>query len=212
VSTDMILTGYRFSVYTRAVRMAYRECDPFDPVQAGQLAALNPFGRVPVLQHGAFRLWETQAILDYIDEVLDGPALVPDGAKARARLRQVMGIVDSDLYWPLVRQAFSHGVFQPRMGEPGDDAELKAGLARAPRVLDSLEEIAAEGYVLVPGQMTLADCQLWPMLDYFSMVSEGQRMIADRPALGLWAVAIAATTAARETKPAIPGDTTRGKA
>ena len=33
----------------------------------------HPFGRVPVLQHGDFMLYEAQAILRYLDRVLPEP-------------------------------------------------------------------------------------------------------------------------------------------
>src|ERR1700761_6164198 len=39
--------------------------------------ARHPFGRVPVLEHGSFILYETQAILRYLDRLLPAPALVP---------------------------------------------------------------------------------------------------------------------------------------
>ena len=39
--------------------------------------SLHPFGRVPILDHGEFRLYETQAILRYIDRVCPGIPLTP---------------------------------------------------------------------------------------------------------------------------------------
>jgi len=206
----LTLTGYGFSVYTRAARMAlaaaearyaYVECDPFDPVQADGLRDVHPFGRVPVLEHDGFRLYETAAILHYVAEALGGAALLPEGAQARARMRQVMGIADSYVYWPLVRQAVSHGVFRPLEGEAADPDTLRAGLKPAPRVLNALEEIAAEGLVLRPGVPSLACCQLWPMLDYFAMLDQGRALIEARPALWAWAGAMRAQDIARATRP-----------
>ncbi|WP_371223536.1 glutathione S-transferase family protein [Roseovarius sp. 2305UL8-3] len=210
MSDGLTLTGYVFSVYTRAARIAmaakgvahaYVEIDPFDPYQIGPLHRLHPFGRVPVLDHHGFHLWETQAILDYVDTAFEGPALMPDTPKARARMRQVMGVVDSYLYWSLVRQAFSNAVFLPLEGEAGDQAELDHGMAAAPDILDALEQIANEGLVLNPTTLTLADCHLWPMLDYFAMIPEGAGMISDRPALAAWANVMAVNLAAEVTKP-----------
>lgn len=214
----LTLTGYHLSVYTRAARMAlaakglrhgYEERYPFDPAQAELLRRAHPFGRVPVLEHGRLRLYETQAILDYIDAAFSGPSLVPGSAASRAQMRQVMGIVDNYLYWPLVRQAFSHAVFRPRMGEVADRAQVAAGLAAAPRVLDALEEIAGEGRVLATGRRCLAGCLLWPMLDYFRMVPEGAAMLAARPVLHTWAGWIADSPEALATQPRLPeGETT----
>ena len=70
------LHGYSYSVYLRIARMtmlekgvAWRhvEIDPFaDEIPADYLA-LNPFGRVPTLDHDGFILYETTAITRYLD-------------------------------------------------------------------------------------------------------------------------------------------------
>ena len=46
----------------------------------------HPFGRVPAIQHGNFTLYETQAILRYLDDVFPEPALQPADAQPRARI------------------------------------------------------------------------------------------------------------------------------
>jgi len=208
----MILTGYRYSVYTRSVHMAllarglrytYRELDPFDPAQAGRLQTLHPFGRVPVLEDDGFRLWETQAILDHVSALGTGASLLPEGARGRARMRQVMGIADSYVYGPLVRQAVSHAIFLLQEDADSDRALtiIAAGLSDAPRVMGALDEIACEGHVLVPGRLTLADCHLWPMLDYVRMIPEGREIMDARPALARWAAAMKVHPVATHTRP-----------
>ncbi len=210
---ELELTGYALSVYTRSLRIAlaekgvgyaYAECNPFDPADALSLMQAHPFGRVPVLRHGDFRLYETPAMLGYIDAAFDGPALVPETVRAMARMRQVMAVTDNYAYRPLVRQAFSHAVFRPLMGEDADPGEVRAGLDAAPRVLDALEEIAREGLVLMPGGICLASCHLWPMLDYFAMVPGAQEMLAQRDALSAWIYGMAQRPSVRQTKPDLP--------
>lgn len=207
---DLVLTGYRLSVYTRSAAMAldeagvgyaYVECDPFDPADALRLMAEHPFGRVPVLREGAFRLWETAAILDYVVARFDARQMVPDEAQAAARMRQVIAITDNYVYWPLVRQAFSHGVYRPMMGEAADTEALKAGLEAAPRVLDALEDIAQEGLVLQPGQFSLADCHLWPMMDYFAMLPKARELLVQRDGLRTWMHGMERHPAAIATRP-----------
>ncbi len=44
------------------------------PFQSAEHLARHPFGRVPVLEHDGFMLYETQAILRYLDRVLPQPA------------------------------------------------------------------------------------------------------------------------------------------
>jgi glutathione S-transferase len=44
----------------------------------------HPFGRVPAFEHDGFSIYETQAILRYLDEVFPSPPLTPGNPKARA--------------------------------------------------------------------------------------------------------------------------------
>src|SRR5450631_3707882 len=45
--------------------------------------ARHPFGRVPVLEHNGFSLYESQAILRYLDRLLPAPALTPRRLQGR---------------------------------------------------------------------------------------------------------------------------------
>ena len=204
------LTGLSGSVYTRAVQLALHEkdlayefvdVDPFTPAGQKALEGHHPFERVPVLQHYAFELYETAAILGYLDDAFDAPVLAPKGAKARARMRQVMGIVDAYVYWPLVREVFSHGHYYAFMGEEGDPAKVARGLSVVPRVLDALEEIAAAGLILNGRDFTQADCMLLPMIDCFVCVEEARAMLAERPALSHWHNVATNRPAAMVTRP-----------
>lgn len=213
------LTGYGPSVYTWAARLAlaeagaaheFTDADPFTADGQAALAGLHPFGRVPVLEHGGFRLWETAAILDYVDAALAGGRLTPAEPMARARMRQVIGIVDAYGYWPLVRQVFAHGVFRPLEGGAGDADEIAEGLTRAAPVLSVLDEIAAEGLVLVPGRITLADCHLLPMLDYFARAPQGRQALDRYPALRDWVGAASSRDTVRATRPRLQKCKTEG--
>jgi glutathione S-transferase len=207
-TAPLLITGYAYSVYTRAVRMAlhhkgvdygYHEADPFDLAQQRDIP--HPFGRVPVLTHGAFQLYETQAILDYIDMARPGTALTSEGLQAKARMRQVMGITDAYVYGPLVRQVVSQAVFAPLEGAQADAYMIEQGMKSAPQTFAALEEIATEGQVLNGRELTLADCLLWPMIDYFRGVTEGADELDRHPALRLWAFRMVTLPAAQNTAP-----------
>ena len=212
--SDPRLTGFAHSVYTRSARIAlgekavyyeYSECNPFDPTQLLNLSNDHPFGRVPVLYHGTFHLYETAAILTYVNEGFEGPDLMPKGAAARARAVQVIGIADSYAYQPLVLMAFSHGVYRPTMDEPADENLVQQGLGAAPRVLDALEKIAVEGLVLRPDHAPTTEGHLFAMLDYFVMLEQGQDMLAARPALSNWFDAMKERETVRATRPDLGG-------
>ncbi len=75
----------------------------FSPVAPGSLRspehlARHPFGRVPVLEHDGFLLYETQAILRYLDRMLPSPALTPADPRRAARMDQVMNVNDWYLF------------------------------------------------------------------------------------------------------------------
>ena len=191
---EVQLHGYRYSVYTRTARLVLRlkgvdhrtiEVDPFGELTDAYLA-LHPFGRVPVLVHGAFKLFETGAIARYVDRAFEGPLLQPEGAKALARMDQLISVVDAYGYWPMVRQVASHGFFRPHFGEPGSRAEVEAGLAASRRALAFLDGVAGEGLVLDGRRLTLADCHLAPMIDYFVRADEGKAALSSYPVLRRW--------------------------
>lgn len=208
----VLLHGYSFSVYLRVARLVlaekgvayrHREIDPFGPLPEGYLD-LHPFGRVPVLEHDGFTIYETQAITRYVDMAFEGPALQPGGPRARARMAQVIAMVDAYAYWPLVRQVYSHRVFRPAEGAAHDEAQVALGLAAAGPVLAALERVAAEGLVLDGVGLTLADLHLAPMIAAFATVPEGAAALARHPALSLWWTAMAARDSLRTTDPGLP--------
>src|SRR3954451_567518 len=113
------LYGYQYSVYSWIARFAleekgadYRwiEINPFAPDVPDSYLALHPFKRVPTLVHGNFHIYETGAISRYVDEAFPGPSLQPTDLCHRTRCNQFISIVDGYVYWPLVRQVFSHRV------------------------------------------------------------------------------------------------------
>ena len=77
--------------------------------------ARHPFGRVPVLEHGGFVLYETQAILRYLDRVLPAPALTPADQNRAARMDQVMNINDWYLFHGVANVIIFHRVIGPRL-------------------------------------------------------------------------------------------------
>jgi len=210
------LYGYQFSVYAwiarlalheKGVAYAWAEVNPFaEPLPDGY-PAKHPFGRVPALVHGDVAIYETSAITRYVDEAFEGPALQPSALRERARVNQIIAVVDSYAYWPLVRQVFSHGVFRARSGRPADPAEVARGLAAAPRVLGALERLADNAPFLVGDRLSLADIHLAPMIAYFATAPEGAAMLSDYPRLAAWRSRMTARKAFQETQPKLPGST-----
>jgi glutathione S-transferase len=207
------LHGYQYSVYAWIARLAMHEkaigytwveVNPFARDLPTNYLAMHPFGRVPTLVHGDFVLFETSAITRYIDKAFQGPRLQPINPVDRARVSQIISIIDSYAYWPLVRQVFSHGVFRPRLGHPADPIEYQRGLEAAPPVLRALDRLASEGRFLVADSLSLADIHLAPMIAYFTSDLHGETLLTQHHRLSTWWSAMSLEKHFVETKPVMP--------
>src|SRR5512138_2005115 len=100
--SEVIVYGIPGSPYVRMPLLAceekgapYRiEAMTFGTTKSPEHLARHPFGRIPAVEHDGFRLYESQAIIRYIDQVFAGPSLTPADPRSQARMNQVMGIVD----------------------------------------------------------------------------------------------------------------------
>jgi glutathione S-transferase len=207
------LHGYRYSVYLRIAAMTlaekgvawmHVEVDPFAEIIPESYRALNPFGRVPTLVHESFVLYETTAITRYVDEAFAGPSLQPAGVKERARMNQIIAIADSYGYWPMVRQVFSHRVFRPAQGMPGDEATIAEGLERSRTVLAALEKLAAGGPFLTGATLSLADLHFGAMIAYFTAAAEGRSELSRHRKLSEWWAGFAGRPSLLGTDPGLP--------
>jgi glutathione S-transferase len=55
-----------------------------DPGERGPLTRLNPNVKIPVLEHGDFVLWESNAIMQYLADSTPGQTIYPNEPRARA--------------------------------------------------------------------------------------------------------------------------------
>jgi glutathione S-transferase len=118
-------------------------------------------GRVPALLHGDFWLSESSAIAEYLEEVFpQGTRLLPTEPRQRARARQIMAFLRSDL-GPLREERSSETVFYPATG---------ALPALSPAARASAEKLFRVAGQLLPGPgdlfgtWCLADIDLAMML------------------------------------------------
>jgi glutathione S-transferase len=111
---------------------------------------------------------------------------------------QVIAIVDSYGYWPMVRQVFSQRIFRPRLGQPADSAEVERGLAASARVLAALEPLVADG------GPTLADLHLGAMMACFTLAPEGAALLQRHGRLAAWWTGLSARPGFAATDPGLP--------
>lgn len=188
-----ILHGPTYSVYVCAARLALAEkgvcCElnAFDvDAMPAERRALHPFSRVPVLTHGKTVIYETNAILRYIDEAFDGPQLQPTDALLRARMNQAIGIIDAYGYEPMVRVVFVQRVRWPPRGLVADEVAVAAAAAIADRSFDALERLQGNASFLAGETISLADIHVFPHLITYAETPEGKEAFARHPDLRAW--------------------------
>lgn len=164
----------------------------FVPVEPGTMKSephlsLHAFGRVPVFEHDGFRLYETQAILRYLDRVLPAPALTPTDPRAAARMDQIMGICDWYLFQGCNSIIGFQRIVRPRlMGLPADEAVIAQALPRAHVVMTELSRLLGGNSYLAGAQVSLADILVAPQMDFLAQTPEWEPLTAERPNLPAW--------------------------
>ncbi|MER9289996.1 glutathione S-transferase family protein [Mesorhizobium sp. M0518] len=187
-----IVYGADYSVYVRIVRLVLAEKGidyalvPVDVFAAEGIPAWyfehHPFGRIPAFEHDGFRLFETSAITRYVDEVFEGPALQPADPRGRARMNQIIGMLDAYAYRSMVWD-----VAVERLEKDAPDERLIArGLSQASKALQTLSSLKAPGSWLLGDRLTLADLHAVPIIGYFVKVAEGQKLLAEFAEIQAW--------------------------
>jgi glutathione S-transferase len=199
MSEEIVIHGVPGSPCVRSALLGLEEKGiPYRlaPVQIGAAGGLrgnpehlklHPFGRVPIMDHGDFRLYETQAILRYID-TLGGamaPSLQPRDARSAARMNQVVGIVD----W-YVFPTISVGITAERLmsqrfwNRPADEANIAKALPGARVCINELARLKGAAPFMAGDSVTIADLMLAPHLDFFGACAEGSELLTGSPMEG----------------------------
>jgi len=115
--------------------------------------------RVPCIEHDGFTLSESLAIHEYLDEVFPEPRLLPEGTRERARARQILGWLRSDLM-PLREDRPSDTMFYARSTKPLSER----GQASARKLLEIADRLIPAGEGPLFGAFSIADADLTFML------------------------------------------------
>src|SRR5438105_5900596 len=123
-------------------------------------------GRVPALDHGDFSLSESSAIVEYLDDAFpDTPPALPSAPRDRARARQIMAWVRSDLM-PIREERSTTTMFYERATRPLSPAAEEA----ARRLLSFAEAVVPQGRTSLFGTpWTAADTDLAFMLQRLNL-------------------------------------------
>lgn len=194
----MRLHGFPMSPNTRRALLMLEECGaPYELVAVDLMSAahrappyleLNPTARVPTLEDGALRLWESNAILEYLaarypERKLGGQSPEEIGEIARWMFMNAAHLS------PAVARIFAHTI---RLPEDKRIPQLvEEGRAEVDRCLSPLDaRLGGRDFVL--DRLTIADLSLAPTLAVAPMlgidlvrypnVSAWSKRMAERPA------------------------------
>ena len=189
--SETIVYGFPRSTFVNIVRLvlthkdvAYRFED-LEPVMGrSEHLALHPFNRVPIFRHGDFTVYETRAIVGYIDEVFAGARLTPQNPHARARMNQWIGVVDSYVYPYMIYHVTHERLVFPELGIASDEKVVAHALPKVENALVAIERELSDGrdYLLGP-ELSIADFYLLPSTFAFSLTEEGKAMYPKDPAV-----------------------------
>src|SRR5579862_317773 len=143
-----IVYGPALSTYVWSARLALAEKGVvhelvevgFDEHRREPHLSRHPFAKVPAFEHDGFELYETQAILRYIDEGFPSAPLQPTDLHQFARMNQIIGIIDA-YGWPSIAGVLVNRVLAPRFGWPVDEEAVAKALPRASLCLSEIARL-----------------------------------------------------------------------
>ena len=208
VSTP-ILYGAAYNVYVRAVRLALAEkgvdyrlievaLNAEEGAPANYLHHAN-FMRIPACEHAGERLYEASATGRCVDEAFEGPALMPATPPERARVNQIISIIENYGYGPMVWSIFVERCRAAVSGRKADEDKIAAAVPQVAHALDALEEMTL-GPQLIGEALTLADLHLAAMLAYGTLAPEGATLVEARPRLQRWWTTMKQRPSMRDTR------------
>jgi glutathione S-transferase len=153
--------------------------------KAPAFLAVNPRGRVPTIVDDGFALWESAAIVEYLEERYAQNPLLPKDAKGRATARRLAAEADSYL-GPVVGRLAELALYSETPVEAGEIDKAKSEVLAE---LASWERQMTGPYFL--GALSLADFAVFPHLRLLRRIEDrkpGNGLPNDRlpPKLAAW--------------------------
>ncbi len=126
--------------------------------QAPEFLRRNPAGKVPVLRYDGKTLTESQAICEYLDDVLPEPKLMPRDAAGRYEVRRLCAWFDDKFHDEVTSKLVYERVNKKvmKLGYP-DSKNVKSGSTRIKYHLDYMAWLLDQRRWLAGNEMTLAD-------------------------------------------------------
>jgi glutathione S-transferase len=186
-AATLVLIGDPRSTYVRTARMGFAEkgvaisLKPAAP-HSPEVTQVHPFGRIPALLDGDTPMWETSAILRFVDDSFgDGPLLTPGRISDRVACEQWVSAVHCYLYDTMIRRYVLQYVFPKGAAGQPDQETIDKAVREMPAQLAALEHSYERSDYLAGAALSFADLFVAPLLAYVEGLPEGKRLLADKP-------------------------------
>ncbi len=199
---EIKLHYHPFSTYSRRVLIAFAEKQIAHELVVVDMAArrhreepylsLNPYGRVPTLEEDGFVLFESTAILNYLEATRPSPPLVPADARGRALVDMHMKLCDIQFTRQAGTIIFPKRFLPKERWNAAAIADAKAQIEKHFAILD--KQLAGKTY-LVAEQFSLAEVCYAPFLEFLPLME-----IAPPGAVAAWSERLLARPSAVSTR------------
>ncbi len=177
------LIGDPRSNHVRSARMAFIEkgisykLDPQAP-RSDPVNAIHPYGKIPVLQCGEVKLFETSAIIRYVDEAFAGPRLMPEAPADRARAEQWVSSMHCYFVGPMIGRYVIQYIF-PKGADGKPDMAVIGSAREEMKTHFSILDAAYDGRdFLVGDQPSIPDLLMAPIVFYVQNMPDGKEVLA----------------------------------
>lgn len=122
---------------------------------------INPRGKVPAIEDDGFSLYESAAIVEYLEDQYpqSGASLFPGDARNRARIRRLVN--EADLYLEAAGRKLVLAVLFPG-NEEWDEGDISAGREAIAVELSKFESYLSGDYYA--GELSAADFTIYPLV------------------------------------------------
>ncbi|CAN8315446.1 unnamed protein product [Cochlearia groenlandica] len=169
--------------------------------------AIQPFGKIPLLVDGDYKIFESRAIMRYIAEKYksQGPDLLGKTVEERGQVEQWLDVEATTFFPPLLALTLNI-VFAPLMGAPVDEKVVKESEEKLGAILDVYEGHLAKNDYLAGDFVSLADLAHLPFTAYLFGPIGKPYLITDRKNVSAWWDRISSRPSWKEvsTKYALP--------
>lgn len=193
--TAITVYGIPGSPFLRSVEIALKEKEvpyhlqamaPMETKSPEHLAR-HPFGRIPAFEHDGFKLYESQAIIRYLDETFPNPPLTPGNPHQRARMNQVIGIIECYFFPKAAAPIAFNRIIGPRLlGLPANEEAIVDAMPMARTCFAELDRLLGDQPYFAGDRVSIADIMLGAQLGLFRECAEGRELIEGTKNLGSW--------------------------